>query len=106
MKMLNPCGHYVLVKPDEVEKKSEAGIILAIDERLHRNAMDKGTIISIGSNAWKAYDDGHPWGVVGDKIYYAKHAGRFVKDPETDEEFVLLNDEDVQVVITKGKQDE
>jgi co-chaperonin GroES (HSP10) len=38
---------------------------------------------------------------VGDYIVFAKHAGKKIKDPYTDEVFVALNDEDV---IAKFKE--
>jgi co-chaperonin GroES (HSP10) len=97
--MLKVVGHRILILPDEIEKQTQSGILIVPNEKLERAAMDRGTIVGIGQNAWKAFDDGEPWASVGDKIYYARHSGRFVKDMDTDVEYVLINDEDVQVVI-------
>jgi co-chaperonin GroES (HSP10) len=32
---------------------------------------------------------------VGDTVFYAKYAGKWIRDPETDEEFLIVNDEDI-----------
>lgn len=97
-------GHRVLVKPDPLETKTESGIIVSYGdkEKLHRIAMDKGTLVGVGSNAWKGYDDGTPWASVGDRVFFAKNAGKWIKDPGSDEEYVLLNDEDIQCRIKES----
>lgn len=101
------CGHKLLIKPekvtgDEEEIKSEGGIIIATEEtsiKAEQNKIDKGEIISLGPNCWKAFDSGEPWAKVGDIIYYARFGGTYVEHPETGEDFILLNDEDVNIVI-------
>lgn len=95
--MLIPCGHRVIVKPDEVEDKY-GDIVIVQDEKLEQAGVNVGTIVAIGDTAWEAYGPhftGKPWAAVGDRIYYAKYAGKNVEDPEKPEEkFVVLNDED------------
>ena len=98
---LQVVGHRLLIKPDPVEKKTESGIILARDERAYREATMAGTIVQIGPTAWQGFGDSRPWAKVGDHIIYARHTGKFVTDPETKEEFYVINDEDCQVVITE-----
>lgn len=100
--VMNPCGHRVLVFPENVEESSEGGIILHTNEtsmKLQKAGNDIGTLYKVGPNAWKAYDNGEPWAKEGDKVVYAKWGGVFVTDPETDIEYVLLNDEDIALVI-------
>jgi len=106
--MLEVLGHRVLVKPDPIEEKTASGLIISYGdkEQLHKRAMDKGTVIGIGKNAWKSFDDGHSWAEVGDKVYYAKHAGKWLLDPDTEEEVVLLNDEDIQCRIVEEKKND
>ena len=106
MKMKAP-GHRVLIKPKEVMKQSEGGILLALDEREYKANTSEGEVVSIGPTAWMAYDYWipmtdkrnplwEPWCKVGDKVYYAKYAAKWI---EIDgEEFVLVNDQDVQIV--------
>ena len=100
--MLKPLGHRVLVKQEKLEEVDDvfarahkAGIIWS-DEHTKREqaAVDKGTVVAIGSTAWKDFG-GDPWCAVGDNVYFARHAGRFLKDPNTGEEFTILNDEDI-----------
>lgn len=97
---LLPCGFRVLIKPDPVVKKTASGITVVVDDKQYRNATTIGTVIAIGPTAWKAYDDGHPWATIGDRVYYAKYAGKSIDDGSEDG-LVMVNDEDVQGVITK-----
>lgn len=93
-----------MIKPDPVERQTASGLILAKDERQYRAATDVGTVVDVGETAWYGFADGRKWCKVGDRIQYARYAGKFVTDPETDEEFVIVNDDDVQVIIVKGKE--
>lgn len=95
-------GFMILVKRDEIKKQTESGIILATDEKLEKAAMNKGTVLGIGPAAWGADWLGGgkiPWCKVGDKICFAKYAGTNYVDEETKEEFLLIRDEDVLMVI-------
>lgn len=100
MTVISPAGHRVLVRPAKLEEKSAGGIILKHDERKEK-AQIKGTVIAIGPNAWKAFDDGAPWAAVGDEVYFAQYGGYLIRDPKTDEEFRLLNDEDICAIVRK-----
>lgn len=90
-------GYKAIVKPDEVLKYSKGGIALAVDARMEANAQVVGTLVDIGEDFAAAYRPKTPfWGLaVGDRIYYAKYAGKWVLDPTTQEEFLIINDEDV-----------
>ena len=95
-------GYYVRVKRDEIKKQTESGIILATDEKLDKAAMNKGVVIDIGPAAWCAKWLGSgkiPWCKAGDRICFAKYAGTTFVDEETKEEFLLIRDEDVLMVI-------
>lgn len=108
--MLKPLGPRVVIKPDEFDhadpiykRAKEAGIVLQMDKR-EQQAVVRGTVVSIGSMAFHApVGDGTPWVKVGDRVYYAKYAGKEIIDPETSEELLLLNDEDLCVEITGEK---
>lgn len=106
---VKPVGFRILVKPDDLEKTHKVegtDIELALpdlDERLKMNAQIKGTVLAIGPKAYKPFSNdytGEPWIKPGDRIYYARHAGKFIKDPVTEEELLLLNDDDVTAVMT------
>lgn len=98
--MISPAGHRVLVKVDEVEKTTKGGIIITdtIADR-KQEASIYGTVVAVGPTAWKAFDDGLPWANVGDKVAFAKYGGFIIEDPDTGDQFRLLNDEDICAVI-------
>lgn len=107
--MYNPAGHRVIVRPDPVEEVSEGGIVVMMpsDVAQEQAGQVQGTLVAVGPNAWKAFDDGHPWAQVGDKVVYSKYAGRYMKDPdvdtsdphERDNKIVILNDEDILATV-------
>lgn len=91
----------MLVKPFEVEKETDSGIVLVLDEAREFAAQEYGTIVDIGPDAWKDYGD-TPWAKVGDKIIYSRYGGKIVREPgETDinKKYVILNDEDVLAIL-------
>jgi len=108
--MLKPLGPRVIVRPDPFdeadpvyESAKRAGIVFQKDVR-EQEAVVKGTIVSIGPLAFHApVGDGTAWVELGDRVYYAKYAGKKVVDPETKEELLLLNDEDLCVSIIGEK---
>ncbi len=106
--MLKVCGHRILIKQDELEDTDEfyksakkAGFMLPEhrDIQLARKAVDVGTVMQVGQNAYKSFDDGHQWCKEGDKVCWVRHGGYLVVDPDTKQEYVCLNDEDILVVI-------
>jgi co-chaperonin GroES (HSP10) len=97
--MLKVTGHRLIVKI-EVETQTESGIILSINERNERAHSVVGTVVDIGETAWQDFKC-LPWCQKGDRIVFAKYAGRQVVDPDNPEnEFVILNDEDVLCVVS------
>jgi co-chaperonin GroES (HSP10) len=95
----NPAGFTILIKPD-YEKKTESGLVIVESDRSGVAAVDTGVIVKIGPTAWKAYDNGLPWAKVGDRVGYAKHAGRLVPNPDdSDDKYVLVADGDIRLVM-------
>lgn len=105
-----PCGHRVIVKPDTLDdahskmlgnELRKAGFVIETggDKKRIENAIDTGVLVEVGKTAWKAFDDGEPWAAVGDRVYFSKHGGNLIEDPETKEKYRLLNDEDIYAVI-------
>lgn len=101
-----PCGHRLLLKPVAIEEVDEAYAaaqrmgfkIPELDgKKIDKNAVNRGTIIRLGPNCWKAFDDGTPWAAEGDLVLYARYAGTKVKNGE--EEFLICSDEDIVCVI-------
>jgi len=113
--MLIPAGHRVLIKPEDIKETDEiyasaakAGIEIVQDKqtkRAEKASQIIGTIIAVGINAWKAFDEGDAWAKVGDRVTYSKYGGKFIEDPETKEEYIILNDEDITCII-KDKENE
>lgn len=115
MKNLRITGHRVLVKPKEVEKVTESGIIIQqqskYDEKLLQHKMLEGTVLQVGPTAYtneNVTGSAGPWCKVGDRVYYKQYSGKFIPDPNSDKEeasLILLNDEDIIAVI-EDKEDE
>jgi chaperonin GroES len=95
--MIVPILHRVLVKVDEVETKTASGIVLAVNEKREQAAAETGVVISIGDTAFKDFK-AEVVPNIGDKVYFAKYAGKVVKDVDGTE-YTVLNDEDIIGVI-------
>ncbi len=96
--MIVPFLHRVLVRPTPVETKSAGGIILSLNEKREQAAAEEGTVIALGDTFGVDYKT-EVLPVVGDKVYFARYAGKWIK--ENDEDLVLLNDEDILAIIIK-----
>jgi len=105
--MIEPTLHRILIKQDVFEetnkdyrKMKELGLVLpnTEDQKRAQAGVDTGTVIAIGATAFRDFGASSPISS-GDKIAYAKFAGKFITDPSTHEEFVILNDEDVVCVF-------
>lgn len=100
--MLVPLLHRLIVKPEKAEEVDEvvrravaSGLIVELDKR-QQAAVEVGVVISIGNTAYRDYNT-EVAPVVGDKVYYAKYAGKKVKDGQ--DEYLILNDEDLVAII-------
>ncbi len=90
-------GHHVLVKIEEPEKKSKGGIVIPDQVRdADKRGSEMGVVIDVGPTAWMADGlGGKRWAEVGDKVWFAKYGGKWITDPETDQQVLLLLDTDV-----------
>ncbi len=98
MTNLVPTGYRVLIKPDPLEETFGDSDIIVVhtDERLARAATVTGELVAVGKTAWA--DSSEPWCRVGDKVIYAKYAGKQIVDPDTGEEYLVVNDEDILAI--------
>lgn len=115
--MIKVRGFRVVVKPDPVTKETEAGIIVSTDEKLEKTGIQRGVLVAIGADAWKAYRkidengkevNGEQWANVGDYVLFSRHAGRFVYDPFEDDErneYMIMNDDDILAVLVEGENE-
>jgi len=101
---IKPCGYRLLIKPETVETQTDSGLTIVLQENIRKEqtAQVYGIIIAIGPECWKdKKGNGKPWASEGDKVCYVRHSGKYIIDKETDEEFVVLNDEDILVIMEK-----
>lgn len=102
---VNPAGPRVVVIPDKLEDKDTAyaaakrmGITIPEATKVReQGAVDTGVVESVGLTAYKAFDDGTPWCKIGDRVAYAKYAGKYIGDE--DNRRLILNDDDVIAVL-------
>lgn len=102
--MLEVIGDRVLVKPKPLKNTHkiegtdiEIAINYGSEEKIHKMASQEGTIVGIGPEAWSDYEN--KWCKVGDNVLFAQYSGKFVTDPETKEDYIVINDIDIQVII-------
>lgn len=95
---MRPILHRVLVKRDPVEKKTESGLILALNERSEAKAAVKGTVVEVGSTAFESFGStAEKEGIrPGVRVHFAKYSGAEIGE-NTD--LLWLNDEDLLGVL-------
>ena len=97
---LRPCGRAVLVKPYKVSERSSGGIILPHDvARKDQLAEHRVVVIEIGPYAW--HGEPGPRCSVGDRVLIGKWAGYQAVGPADNEQYRIINDNDIFTVITK-----
>jgi co-chaperonin GroES (HSP10) len=64
-------------------------------------SVDIGTIEQIGPTAFKDFGVETPI-KVGDIVGFVKGSGKLVKNPLTEEEVLIVNDEDITCIFTGG----
>lgn len=115
---LRVVGHRLLIKPDSLDEQIDLPESLKdVNFEVHKPAQlqkleeagtQSGVVLQVGKTAWRSFDGEspywEPWCAVGDHIIFARYAGKFIDDPETKERFMVINDEDVQAVITSKTQ--
>jgi co-chaperonin GroES (HSP10) len=100
-------GYRVLVKPDSLaefdkvfQSASKAGIaLIESTERQEATAVDSGVVLQIGPVAFTDRGGAENWCKEGDRVSYARHGGKIVRNPANPEEkYLVLNDEDIVLV--------
>jgi len=89
--------HHVLIKLDDPEVKTESGIILAVDEKRERKAVEYGTVLQIGPTAFQELGLSLCPLSIGDHVCILRYSGKSVKDGE--DEFLIVNDEDILCIV-------
>ena len=106
--MITPILHRILVKQFKLDETNKdyiraraAGIVIPEheDNKRAQAGVDQGTVVAMGPTAYRDFNVDPPI-KVGDTVAFARFSGKMIVDPEDDEEYVALNDEDIVVVIT------
>ena len=99
--MLKPVLHRIILKLDTVEETTASGIVIPKELiKKERKAVEIGTVISIGSTAFRDYGGDSDTVAVGDRVIIAQYSGKAVTDTDGNE-LVVINDEDILVIIGK-----
>lgn len=78
---VRPIGTSVLILMDQCAEKSSGGVLIASETVAKMNmASESGVIVSVGSAAFRYYDDGSKWTdykpIPGDRVFVERYAGR------------------------------
>ncbi len=95
-------GNRVIVLPDAVEEKTDWGFELGGDdyERREKASTTTGVVIDCGPACWlDPTMGGEPWVKRGARVVYAKYACKYITDPEDGKEYVVMNDDAIQVEL-------
>lgn len=106
--MITVKGCRLLIKPFKIQEHDKvfaaakaAGIALPeFSERKEQANVDKGSVVQIGPNCHEDYVGDLK---IGDVVGFAKFGGKFLTDPETEELYLVINDEDVICVFGENK---
>ena len=93
-----PLLHTILIKPDHVEKTTKGGIYIPdVVTDKERKAVEVGTVVRVGPRAFIDYGRSPDILSAGDKVTYARYAGKEVR--ENDVIYLLVNDVDVLALL-------
>lgn len=97
--MIVPLLHTILIKPDDVETKTEGGIIIPdmVTDK-ERKAVEYGVVVTVGPRAFIDYGRDPDILKGGDRVSFARYSGKVVRDVD-DVEYVLVNDIDILAKI-------
>lgn len=106
--MIKPILHRILVKPVEIDEKDVAyaaakrmGLeVVKTEKEREQAAIDEGIVVDFGPTAFLAFETTNPL-AKGNKVVYARYAGKVIEDPVDKTKYVALNDEDVIAIITE-----
>lgn len=94
---VKPLGDRLVVRRETAEEKTAGGIILPDTAK---NKPQRGKVLAVGPG--RLLDDGSRRGLqvkVGDTVLFTTWAGDEFKDRSTNDEILLMREEDVLAVI-------
>jgi chaperonin GroES len=96
MQKIKPLNNRVLVKRSKAHV-TKGGIILP---ETAQEKPKEGTVMAVGPGARDEEGSLHPLTVkIGDKVLFSSYAGTEVKQNESDEEYLLMTEEDILGVL-------
>lgn len=97
---VKPIGFSVLVKPDDVDEYSDAGVFLGSNKK-EEAVVVEGTVLAVAEGAWSDKPEGS-YPKVGDRVVFAKYAGAEVTiDREKGTKAKLMVDEEIKAIIVE-----
>lgn len=100
-KEIEPAGHRVLVKPDDIETKTQSGIIIdtGSNQKRKESAQISGTLVKVGPSAWQGLNSetNEPWAQPGDRVLFAMYGGYEVN--VNGKLHRVMNDEDITAIV-------
>lgn len=102
--MIHVTGCRLLVKPFQIQEHDKvfasalkAGLVLMEQsKRKEQVNVDKGTVLQVGPGCHPDYVGDLK---EGDVIGFAKFGGKFVQEPNSEDIYLIINDEDVICVF-------
>ena len=95
---IQPVGDRVLVKREEIDIKSPAGII--IPDTASKEKSKRGVIVAVGPGKYGDEGDLIPMTVkAGDKVFFNAGWDNEIKMPGDDAEYFLVHESDILAVI-------
>lgn len=102
---LEPVEYKVIVKPLDIETKSESGIILSVGEESKKLqwAQTRAILVDVGGNSFEGWNDPKP--IPGDEVMIRQYTGYKVEDPVSKEEFQVCNDKDISLIVKRNVEE-
>ena len=96
-----PVGHRILILPEQVQEKTESGIILHTESQREREGMAQmyGLVVYVGDDAYN--DQSSHWCGVGDRVSFAKYSG-LVYEGIDGKIYRCINDLDIVALVKEG----
>lgn len=89
-----PIGYRIIGVVEDLGETASKGSKIVIPENVRAKEKLATQVAYVKLIGPKAFD-GEPVLEIGDRIMYGKYAGVRVDDPDTGEQLIILNDEDV-----------
>lgn len=98
---ITPVGHRVLVLPNQIEEKTEGGIILGTVTQMDREALAQmyGFVVAMGDTCYA--DQPTAWCKVGDRVSFGKYSGLIYTGVDG-KKYRMVNDLDIVGLVEEG----